>query len=172
TKRVPAVEQKQSFMKEMLEILGEPIDIHRRGYLLSQLPDFFNQCENFSKLIVCENDQERSNVNEIFGWISDDLSFNLYLKRKVKHYLKGRFTRNQLACIFQSFNGSFVSFDHQPIELGLKENLLDYIQLEGKSVQLVHEAVDGIQHPTITVPPGQWIIGSTATQLYHSNYRD
>lgn len=43
---------------------------------------------------------------------------------------------------------------------------------EGHSVELVHEAVDGIQHPTVTVPAGQWIIGSTATSLHHSNDRD
>jgi hypothetical protein len=42
----------------------------------------------------------------------------------------------------------------------------------GNSVELVHEAVDGIQHPTVTVPDGQWIIGSTATSLYHANDRD
>lgn len=42
----------------------------------------------------------------------------------------------------------------------------------GHSVDLVHEAVDGIQHPTVTIPEGQWIIGSTATSLYHSNDRD
>ncbi len=43
---------------------------------------------------------------------------------------------------------------------------------EGKSVELHHEAVDGIQHPTIIVPAGQWIIGSTANSLSHSNRRD
>jgi hypothetical protein len=43
---------------------------------------------------------------------------------------------------------------------------------EGHSVELIHEAVDGIQHPTVTVPSGQWIIGSTASSLYHTNDRD
>lgn len=43
---------------------------------------------------------------------------------------------------------------------------------DGKTVELHHEAVDGIQHPTITVPAGQWIIGSTASQLSHLNKRD
>ncbi len=43
---------------------------------------------------------------------------------------------------------------------------------EGKSVKLVHEAIDGIQHPTVTVPAGQWIIGTTASSLRHSNRRD
>lgn len=39
-------------------------------------------------------------------------------------------------------------------------------------VMLHHEAVDGIQHPSIQVPSGQWIIGSTASQLSHTNKRD
>lgn len=43
---------------------------------------------------------------------------------------------------------------------------------EGHSVELIHEAIDGIKHPTVTVPSGQWIIGSTASGLYHSNDRD
>lgn len=43
---------------------------------------------------------------------------------------------------------------------------------EGCTVMLHHEAVDGIQHPSITIPAGQYIIGSTASQLKHSNLRD
>jgi len=38
--------------------------------------------------------------------------------------------------------------------------------------QLIHEAVDGIQHPTVTIPKGVWIVGTTANQLSHSNKRD
>jgi len=40
------------------------------------------------------------------------------------------------------------------------------------TIELHHYATDGIQHPTITVPSGQWIIGSTANQLEHNNRRD
>lgn len=43
---------------------------------------------------------------------------------------------------------------------------------EGKVVDVHHEAVDGIQHPTVTVPPGQWIVGTTAQSLHHDNMRD
>jgi len=38
--------------------------------------------------------------------------------------------------------------------------------------RLIHTAVDGIQHPTVTVPIGTWIVGTTANQLNHSNARD
>jgi hypothetical protein len=43
---------------------------------------------------------------------------------------------------------------------------------EGHDVKVVHKAVDGIQHPTMTVPAGQWIVGTTAASLRHSNKRD
>lgn len=39
-------------------------------------------------------------------------------------------------------------------------------------VILHHTAVDGIQHPDVTVPAGKWIIGTTAASLRHSNARD
>ncbi|HPD18013.1 MAG TPA: hypothetical protein PLE19_24010 [Planctomycetota bacterium] len=43
---------------------------------------------------------------------------------------------------------------------------------EGEDVRIVHEAVDGIQHPTVTVPAGQWIVGTTSPSLYHPSRRD
>lgn len=39
-------------------------------------------------------------------------------------------------------------------------------------VRLVHEAVDGIQHPDVEVPPGQYIVGTTSPGLAHANRRD
>ena len=37
---------------------------------------------------------------------------------------------------------------------------------------LIHTSIDGIKHPDVIVPPGVWIVGSTANQLTHSNARD
>jgi len=37
---------------------------------------------------------------------------------------------------------------------------------------LKHTAIDGIQHPDVIVPAGKWIVGTTASQLRHSNARD
>jgi len=37
---------------------------------------------------------------------------------------------------------------------------------------LKHTAIDGIQHPDVIVPAGKWIVGTTASQLKHSNARD
>lgn len=39
-------------------------------------------------------------------------------------------------------------------------------------VLLVHEAVDGIQHPDQTVMTGKYVVGTTANSLGHSNKRD
>lgn len=39
-------------------------------------------------------------------------------------------------------------------------------------VNMVHHAVDGIQHPTITIPAGKYIMGTTANSLSHDNRRD
>jgi len=41
-----------------------------------------------------------------------------------------------------------------------------------EATMLTHRATDGIQHPTITVPPGMYAVGTTANQLEHSNMRD
>lgn len=38
--------------------------------------------------------------------------------------------------------------------------------------KLIHEAIDGIQHPDIVVPVGIWIVGTTSNGLFHSNKRD
>lgn len=39
-------------------------------------------------------------------------------------------------------------------------------------VVIHHEAVDGIKHPAVTVPAGQYILGTTANSLTHPNARD
>lgn len=41
-----------------------------------------------------------------------------------------------------------------------------------EAVTLTHRAVDGIQHPTVTVEPGKYIVGSTTDSLFHRNKRD
>jgi hypothetical protein len=39
-------------------------------------------------------------------------------------------------------------------------------------VLIQHEAVDGIQHPAVTVPAGQYTVGTTSEGLRHDNKRD
>jgi hypothetical protein len=41
-----------------------------------------------------------------------------------------------------------------------------------EATKLTHTAVDGIQHPDVIVPAGKWIVGTTASQLRHTNARD
>jgi hypothetical protein len=44
--------------------------------------------------------------------------------------------------------------------------------VKDEPVLLVHHATDGIQHPDVMVLPGKYIVGTTASQLAHSNKRD
>lgn len=37
---------------------------------------------------------------------------------------------------------------------------------------LIHTAIDGFQHPDVMIPPGKYIVGTTASQLRHGNMRD
>jgi len=41
-----------------------------------------------------------------------------------------------------------------------------------EEMALIHTATDGIKHPDVVVPPGKWIVGTTANQLAHGNARD
>ena len=41
-----------------------------------------------------------------------------------------------------------------------------------ESLMLCHEALDGIKHPDVTIPPGVWIVGTTSLGLRHANQRD
>lgn len=41
-----------------------------------------------------------------------------------------------------------------------------------EAVTLTHEAVGGIQHPTIIIQPGKYHVGTTVSSLYHINFRD
>ena len=41
-----------------------------------------------------------------------------------------------------------------------------------ENTKLIHTAIDGIKHPDVIVPPGIYIVGTTATQLNHGNARD
>lgn len=39
-----------------------------------------------------------------------------------------------------------------------------------ESTRLIHTA-DDIQHPTVVIPPGKWVVGTTANQLSHRSQR-
>ena len=81
---------------------------------------------------------------------------------------------NGAACKKEEFKHETTGAGHHNFEMPV------LYAFDGKSRQykitaptkLVHTAVDGIQHPTVTVPVGIWIVGTTASQLYHRNARD
>jgi len=41
-----------------------------------------------------------------------------------------------------------------------------------ENVTLTHHAVDGIQHPTLVIEPGKYVVGTTTNSLSHPNKRD
>jgi hypothetical protein len=84
---------------------------HMHGYSLDILANFFRKNNDFAKFVNPANENERIQVNELFARVTDCLDFNIYLQRKVATHLKGKFTSDQLECIFQAFNGIWIQYD-------------------------------------------------------------
>ena len=65
---------------------------------------------------------------------------------------------------------------HKPTEPVLSKYVPDVGRIifipDGAEVTFIHHAVDGIQHPDLRVPPGQWIVGTTASSLVHPGVDD
>lgn len=71
--------------------------------------------------------------SEKLNWrISESLKFNVALHSMVIEYAKGLFTQDQLYCIFQAFNGTYLTYNYPPHFQ--KENLFDYIDSEGQAI--------------------------------------
>ena len=70
----------------------------------------------------------------------------------------------------EEFKHEYMGSGHHKFELPvLRSGGQIWVQ---EPTNLVHHAVDGIQHPTVTVQPGKYIVGTTAPSLEHSNKRD
>lgn len=117
-----------TLIKAVEETAGERN--HNNGYSLDVMANFFREHHNFDDYVTCYNDTERQQVNELFARIAESLDFNEYLQRKVLANLKGRFTADQLACIFQAYNGIWLQYAGNSDVLA-KQELFDYIDNEG-----------------------------------------
>lgn len=104
---------------------------HNIGYSLDVMANFFREHHNFDDYVICYNDTERQQVNELFERIAESLDFNVYLQRKVLANLRGKFTAGQLACIFQAYNGIWLQYAGNSDVLA-KQELFDYFDNEGK----------------------------------------
>jgi hypothetical protein len=120
-----------NLIKAVQETAGERN--HEHGYSLDILANFFRKTYDFAKFVNPTTENERFQVNELFERIKDCLDFNVYLQRKVATHLKGKFTSDQLACIFQAYNGIWIQYDNN-LETFVKEELYDFIDHEGKAI--------------------------------------
>lgn len=117
-----------TLIKAVEETAGERN--HANGYSLDVMANFFREHHNFDDYVTCYNDTERQQVNELFERIAESLDFNVYLQRKVFEHLKGKFTADQLACIFQAYNGIWLQYAGKS-DVFAKLELFDYINNEG-----------------------------------------
>lgn len=117
-----------TLIKAVEETAGERN--HTNGYSLDVMANFFRKHHNFDDYVTCYNDTERQQVNELFERIAESLDFNVYLQRKVLANLQGKFTADQLACIFQAYNGIWLQYAGKS-DVFAKQKLFDYIDNEG-----------------------------------------
>ena len=117
-----------TLIKAVEETAGERN--HANGYSLDVMANFFREHHNFDDYVTCYNDTERQQVNELFERIAESLDFNVYLQRKVLENLQGKFTAEQLSCIFQAYNGIWIQYSGKS-DVFAKQELFDYIDNEG-----------------------------------------
>jgi len=120
-----------SLLNTLNQIVGEPN--HENGYSSDKLANFFRKNSDFAKFVISSNETDKIQVNKLFERVADCLDFNVYLQRKVATHLKGKFTADQLHCIFQAFNGIWIQYDGN-LETHIKETLYDYINHEGSTM--------------------------------------
>ena len=103
---------------------------HNNGYSLDVMANFFREHHNFDDYVTCYNDTERQQVNELFERIAESLDFNVYLQRKVLENLQGKFTADQIVCMFQAYKGIWLQYVGKS-DVFAKQELFDYIDNEG-----------------------------------------
>lgn len=106
---------------------------HDNGYSLDVLANAFKKHHELSECVKCSDEIEQHHVDELFARVADCLDFNVYLHRNVTTRLKGVFTSDQLACIFQAYNGILIKYTGMS-DVHAKQELFDYIDYEGKVI--------------------------------------
>ncbi|MCU4175505.1 hypothetical protein [Carboxylicivirga sp. N1Y90] len=94
---------------------------------LIALASFMNDNEDLAGYISGLDEDESMIVNKSFRTVSNSLNFNCHLHRLVMIELKGVFTSQQLAYIFQAYNGTSIQYN-QGWFSNSKDNLLDSIE--------------------------------------------
>lgn len=124
-----------TLMEKIKQTVGEPKHSYQSHFSLSKLAEYFKCEEDPSNYIRWKDEDERQELYYLFHNVSERLQFNSYLHRKVVFHLKGRFTANQLECIFQAYNGGLVDY-YESVELSIMSNLFDHIENEGENYDL------------------------------------
>ena len=104
---------------------------HDNGYSLDVLANAFKKHHELSECVKYSDEIEQHQVDELFARVADCLDFNVYLHRNVTTRLKGVFTSDQLACIFQAYNGILIKYTGMS-DVHAKQELYDYVDFEGK----------------------------------------
>ena len=120
----PSKREMVTLIKAVEETAGERN--HINGYSLDVLANSFKKHHELSECINCSDEIEKHQVDELFARVADCLEFNVYLHRNVTIRLLGVFTADQLACIFQAYNGLLLEYRGR-LDVNAKQVLFDYI---------------------------------------------
>ena len=123
--------EKDSFMALLEKNAG--VSNHMKGYTLDVLSNALHRITNYNELEGFEHESDNIQASELFERVIDCIDFNVYLHRNIAIHLKEKFTSNELACIFQAYNGYWVRYYGQ-MDSFVKENLLGYVEREGKFI--------------------------------------
>ncbi|WP_318346883.1 hypothetical protein [Aquipluma nitroreducens] len=102
---------------------------HHNDFSLDKIAKFFNTLFSFSRF----DDNDEDYFFGKFIWrASESLKFNVTLHSMIVENVKGVFTEDQLCCIFQAFNGTYLTYSYPPFFQ--KESLFNYIDWEGQAI--------------------------------------
>ena len=102
---------------------------HCNGFSIDKIAEFFSK--NYEKYHFNSFDEEYF-TEKLLWRVSESLRFNVALHTMVMVYAEKAFTKDQLCCIIQAFNGIDISYEYLPFSL--KSDLYDYIEYEGKFI--------------------------------------
>lgn len=92
------------------------------------LADFFKERDCY-KFFNLKDANEKERIWHLFNQVSEHLCFVNHLHSFVKVLVKGKFTLNQLSCIFQCYNNTL--YKNEGISFR-QYDLIEYIEVEGQ----------------------------------------
>ena len=99
-------------------------------YSTEMLADFFKERDIY-KFLNLKDADEKERIWHLFNQVSEHLCFVNHLHFFVKFLYKGKFTKNQLCCLFQCYNGTLIHYKDEGISFR-QYDLIEYIEIEGQ----------------------------------------